>query len=67
MILSKTDFSISANYDEQLVEKTPEMMGLGVEVREKLVDARSGFLSVTGKDEGKLYFLALLEKFMFLD
>lgn len=53
MILSKTDFSISANYDEQLVEKTPEMMGLGVEVREKLVDARSGFLSVTGKDEGE--------------
>ena len=53
MILSKTDFSISENYDHQLVQKTPEMMSLGDEVREKLVNARKGVLSVTGKDEGK--------------
>lgn len=29
------------------------MISLGKEVRDKLVEARKGFLSVTGKDEGK--------------
>ena len=52
MILSKTDFSISQNYDTQLVEKTDELIGLGNEIRDKMVVARKGFLSVTGRDEG---------------
>ena len=52
MILSKTDFSISQNYDEQLVEKTEELIGLGNEIRDKMVISRKGFLSVTGRDEG---------------
>lgn len=52
MILSKTDFSISKNYDEQLVEKTEELTGLGGEIRDKMVLARKGFLKVTGRDEG---------------
>jgi phosphoenolpyruvate carboxylase len=47
MILSKTDFSISANYDEQLVDKTEELMGLGREVRDKLVQTRQAVLDVT--------------------
>ena len=52
MILSKTDYSISQNYDEQLVDKTPELVGLGEEIREKMVTSRKGFLEVTGRDEG---------------
>ena len=52
MILSKTDFSISQNYDEQLVEKTEELIGLGNEIRDKMVISRKGFLKVTGRDEG---------------
>lgn len=47
MILSKTDFSISANYDKQLVDKTPELMSLGEEVRAKLVQTRQAVLDVT--------------------
>jgi len=47
MILSKTDFSISKNYDEQLVEKTKELIGLGNEVRDKLVQTRQAVLAVT--------------------
>jgi phosphoenolpyruvate carboxylase len=54
MILSKTDFSISENYDHQLVDKSPpELLGLGVEVREKLVQTRKAVLDVTqSKDVG---------------
>mmetsp|Transcript_5299 Transcript_5299/g.6173 ORF Transcript_5299/g.6173 Transcript_5299/m.6173 type:complete len:1002 (+) Transcript_5299:191-3196(+) len=47
MILSKTDFSISKNYDEQLVDKTKELLGLGEEVRDKLVQTRQAVLAVT--------------------
>lgn len=47
MILSKTDFSISANYDAQLVDKTPELISLGEEVRAKLVQTRQAVLDVT--------------------
>lgn len=49
MIVSKTDFSISKNYDEQLVDKTSdgELMKLGEEVRDKLVQTRQSILDVT--------------------
>jgi phosphoenolpyruvate carboxylase len=48
MIVSKTDFSISKNYDEQLVDKTgDDLMKLGEEVREKLVQTRQATLDVT--------------------
>lgn len=47
MIVSKTDFSISANYDEQLVDKVGGLMDLGVEVRNKLVQTRQSVLDVT--------------------
>jgi phosphoenolpyruvate carboxylase len=47
MILSKTDFSISENYDRQLVDNTPELMDLGNEVRGKLVQTRQAVLDVT--------------------
>lgn len=49
MILSKTDFSISKNYDEQLVDKVSKngLMELGEEVREKLVETRRAVLDVT--------------------
>ena len=46
MILSKTDFSISKNYDTQLVDDA-ESLRLGVEVREKLVQTRQAILDVT--------------------
>lgn len=48
MIVSKTDFSISKNYDDQLVDKTTdELMKLGEEVRGKLVQTRQATLQVT--------------------
>jgi phosphoenolpyruvate carboxylase len=47
MIISKTDFSISKNYDDQLVDKSGGVMELGVEVRNKLVETRKGVLDVT--------------------
>ena len=47
MIMSKTDFSISKNYDEQLVDKTSGLMELGEEVRMKLVETRQAVLDVT--------------------
>lgn len=47
MIVSKTDFSISENYDIQLVEKTGDLMRLGEEVRAKLVETRQSVLDVT--------------------
>jgi phosphoenolpyruvate carboxylase len=46
MILSKTDFSISKNYDDQLVH-SEESKRLGEEVREKLVQTRQSVLDVT--------------------
>ncbi len=46
MIVSKTDFSVSKNYDEQLVEDK-ELLRLGEEVREKLVQTRQAILNVT--------------------
>ena len=49
MIVSKTDFSISKNYDDQLVDKTDggALMKLGEEVRGKLVQTRQTILDVT--------------------
>mmetsp|Transcript_32021 Transcript_32021/g.70372 ORF Transcript_32021/g.70372 Transcript_32021/m.70372 type:complete len:1020 (+) Transcript_32021:66-3125(+) len=47
MILSKTDYSISKNYDDQLVEKTEELISIGNEIRERLVKTRQGVLKVT--------------------
>ena len=47
MIVSKTDFSISKNYDNQLVEKNGGLMELGEEVRSKLVETRQAVLDVT--------------------
>lgn len=46
MIVSKTDFSVSKNYDHQLVEDK-ELLQLGEEVRNKLVQTRQAILSVT--------------------
>lgn len=46
MIVSKTDFSVSKNYDNQLVEDK-ELLELGEEVRNKLVQTRQAILSVT--------------------
>lgn len=47
MIVSKTDFSIAKNYDDQLVDKSGDLMRLGEEVREKLVETRQSVLDVT--------------------
>jgi phosphoenolpyruvate carboxylase len=48
MIVSKTDFSIARNYDEQLVDKSVDgLMKLGEEVRAKLVQTRQAILDVT--------------------
>jgi len=51
MILSKTDFSISKNYDDLLVDKTEDLIALGNEVREKLVETRTAVLSVSGSTD----------------
>lgn len=48
MVLSKSDMSINENYDEQLVEKSDELRGLGVEIRKRLQDVRAGILTVSG-------------------
>jgi phosphoenolpyruvate carboxylase len=48
MIVSKTDYSIAENYDKQLVDpKDTDLLELGVEVREKLVQTRQAVLDVT--------------------
>ena len=47
MIVSKTDFSISKNYDAQLVDKDGSILKLGEEVRDKLVQTRQAILDVT--------------------
>jgi phosphoenolpyruvate carboxylase len=60
MILSKTDYSISENYDRQLVDKTEELTSLGKEVRGKLVQTRQAVLNVTqSQDVGGVH-VALL-------
>lgn len=46
MIVSKTDFSIAKNYDNQLV-RSEESRRLGEEVRQKLVQTRQSVLDVT--------------------
>jgi phosphoenolpyruvate carboxylase len=51
MILSKTDYSISENYDKLLVDKTAELIAIGNEVREKLVETRQAVLEVSGSKE----------------
>ena len=51
MILSKTDFSISKNYNDQLVEKKDGLDTLGEELRDKLVETRQAVLDVTGSTE----------------
>jgi len=51
MILSKTDYSISENYDALLVDKTKDLISLGKEVREKLVETRQAILDVSGSTE----------------
>jgi len=49
MILSKTDFSISKNYDEQLVHKTSANIAeLGNTIRDMLVSTREGVTKITG-------------------
>jgi phosphoenolpyruvate carboxylase len=52
MTLSKTDLSISANYELQLVDKQePELLELGAEIRRKLIQTRRSILQVTGCDD----------------
>ncbi|KAL7486793.1 hypothetical protein ACHAW6_012388 [Cyclotella cf. meneghiniana] len=46
MLLSKTDFSITKNYDDLLVD--PDLMSLGNEVRNKLVETRQAVIDVSG-------------------
>lgn len=50
MILSKTDFSITKNYDIQLVDT--ELMSLGDNVRERMVATRKAILDITKEDCG---------------
>ncbi|KAL7550662.1 hypothetical protein ACHAWF_013881 [Thalassiosira exigua] len=49
MLLSKTDFSITKNYDELLVD--PSLMSLGDEVRSKLVETRQAIIDVSGTED----------------
>ena len=49
MLISKTDFSITKNYDELLVD--PSLMSLGEEVRQKLVETRQAVIDVSGATE----------------
>merc|ERR1712151_431355 len=50
MILSKTDYSISKNYDDQLVTD-PNSVVLGDEVRKKLEDTRRAVLDTQGSTD----------------
>jgi len=58
MIVSKTDFSVSKNYDDQLVS-SEESKKLGVEVREKLVQTRQSILDVTKSENVAGHHVAL--------
>jgi phosphoenolpyruvate carboxylase len=49
MLMSKTDFSITENYDQLLVE--PQLMSLGNEVRDKLVATRQAVIDVSGSQD----------------
>lgn len=61
MIVSKTDFSISKNYDTQLVDPTGgELLRLGEEVRNKLVATRQSMLDVTQSQDVAGAHVALL-------
>lgn len=46
MLISKTDFSITKNYDDLLVD--PSLMSLGDEVRNKLVETRQAVIDISG-------------------
>merc|ERR1711957_187653 len=58
MIVSKTDFSVSKNYDDQLVS-SEETKKLGVEVREKLVQTRQSILDITQSESVSGHHVAL--------
>ena len=49
MLISKTDFSITKNYDDLLVD--PSLMSLWEEVRQKLVETRQAVIYVSGATE----------------
>ena len=49
MVLAKADSRIAAEYDRQLVP--PDLQGIGVELRERLVRAIRGVLDVSGHAE----------------
>lgn len=49
MLISKTDFSITKNYDDLLVD--PSLMSLGDEVRNKLVETRQAVIDVSGAQD----------------
>lgn len=46
MLISKTDFSITKNYDDLLVDE--KLMSLGDEVRQKLIETRKAVIDVSG-------------------
>ena len=49
MLISKTDFSITKNYDDLLVD--PQLMSLGDEVRYKLVETRQAVIDISGAQD----------------
>ena len=49
MLISKTDFSITKNYDDLLVD--PQLMSLGDEVRDKLVETRQAVIDISGAQD----------------
>ncbi|KAL7540934.1 hypothetical protein ACHAXR_012627 [Thalassiosira sp. AJA248-18] len=49
MLISKTDFSITKNYDDLLVES--ELMSLGEEIRSKLVETRQAVIDISGAQD----------------
>lgn len=51
MIVSKTDFSINKNYDNQLVSKENGLLELGDVLRGKLVECRNAVLNVTESND----------------
>jgi phosphoenolpyruvate carboxylase len=52
MTLSKTDYSISTNYEMQLVKADDaELKGLGEELRKKLINTRKSVLAVSGCED----------------
>eukprot|EP01036_Dinobryon_divergens_P024168 gene24167-32586_t len=52
MTLSKTDFSISYNYEKQLVEANDSaLLTIGDSIRDKLLHTRDSVLKVTGCDD----------------